>query len=227
MTGKYFGCKTMKNLLRTGWGVLAVVLLIGAQTRVDFNMTISDSRVKSFYLAIEEHFNIPGPQLHQIREHYRFRFGDEELPVVFFIAARARVEPMAIINLRLHGKLWSEIALSFGLRPEVIFIPVNIKRIGAPFGRAYGRYRKFGPGADWRRLGLKDREFIDLVNLRFMVDYHGFPPERVMVMRGSLGNYIFINDEIVRERLKSRGKEEKNLEKSGIEKKPTGKARKK
>jgi len=56
----------------------------------------------------------------EVRE--RCRCNDEELPVIYFLSTRARVEPAAIINLRIGNMSWFEIALHYRLLPDVFFV---------------------------------------------------------------------------------------------------------
>jgi hypothetical protein len=174
-----------------------------AQARdVDFGVSVSDGRLQSFYLAVGEHYGVPVPQVVQVREHRGC--ADEELPVVYFLAARAHVAPAAIIDLRIGKMSWLDIAFHYHLKPDIFFVPVSVEPIGPPYGHAYGYYRKYGPAGDWKKVSLTDREVVDLVNLRFLSEHHRMAPETVMAMRGRESGFIVINDKIKKE--KDKGK---------------------
>jgi len=178
--------------------VVAVSLAIPAVRagQVDLGVSISDGRLRSFYLAVGDHYRV-APRL-VVDYRTRYRLADEELPVVFFLAARAQVAPQAVIALRMKKQSWFGIALHFGLSPEIFFVPVGLERIGPPYGNAYGYYRKYGRAGDWRKLSLGDREVVDLVNLRFLSEYHGLAPDAIIGLRGRGQGFVGIHDEIGR-----------------------------
>jgi hypothetical protein len=190
-----------------------------AQTRdIDLGVSVSDGRLQSFYLAIGEHYGVQPRYVVDIRE--RYRCPDDELPVVFFLATRAHVESSAIISLRLKKMSWLDIAFHFRLTPDIFFIPLAPERIGPPYGKAYGYYRKYGPAGDWKKMVLTDREVVDLVNLRFMSEHHRMTPEAVMAMRGRESKFVVINDEIRKEKEKGKsGKQDQNQKGKGNAKK--------
>lgn len=171
--------------------------------QVDLGVSIGDGRLRSFYIAVGDHYRV-APRL---VVDYRSRYGlaDDELPVVFFLAARAQVAPQAVIDLRLRKQSWFQIALRFGLSPEIFFVPVGLERIGPPYGNAYGYYRKHGRGGNWGEAVLQDREIVDLVNLRFMSEYHGVPPEEIISRRGRGRTFVVIHDEFGRAKAKPAG----------------------
>lgn len=153
--------------------------------------TFSDEGLKGFYIAVGDYFNVPQREIIIIREK---RIRDEEIPVVLFISRRAAVPFLTVINLRLDGLSWLEISLRFGITPDVFYVPVRVVK-GPPYGRAYGYYRN-KPKHKWKAIVLSDDEIIDFVNLRFMSEHYGYPPEKVIRMRGEGKNFVVINDEI-------------------------------
>jgi hypothetical protein len=164
---------------------------------VDLGVSVSDGRLRSFYLAVGDYYQVPPRQVVEVRE--RYRFSDEELPVVYFLAARAHVEPAVIISLRVRKMSWFDIALQYQLAPEIFSIPLTAERIGPPYGKAYGYYRKPGPAGDWRNVRLTDAEVVDLVNLRFLSEHYHMTPEKVMEMRNREKRFVVINNEIRKE----------------------------
>ena len=93
---------------------------------------------------------------------------------------------------------WLDITLRLRLSPEIFFLPGAMDRVGPPYGNAYGYYWKRGRAGDWGGLVLTDREVIDLVNLRFMSEYHGLGPDAVIAMRGRHKSFVLVHDEIGR-----------------------------
>lgn len=176
-------------------------------TRVDLGISVDDGGLRSFYLAVSNHYRIPGEEVVAVKERYRFR--NEELPVVYFLAARARVKPAAIIDLRMSPMSWLDISFRYGLTPEIFFVPLTATRIGPPYGKAYGHYKKYHPNKEWKKIVLSDSEIVDLVNLRFMSEYHKLPPDAVIEMRSQGMNFVNINVEIEKEKGKPKGKQNK------------------
>lgn len=182
--------------------LIAAALVAGPvlAAQVDLGISISDGRLRSFYLAVGDHYRVAPRAVVELRT--RFRLLDEELPVVYFLAARAHVGPQVVVDLRLGKRSWFDVAVRLGLSPEIFFLPVRMEKIGPPYGNAYGYYRKHGRGGDWKAFVLADREAVDLVNLRFMSEYHGLDPDEIIVMRGRQASFVRIHDEIGRGRSK-------------------------
>lgn len=158
---------------------------------VSTGMFISDGVLKSFYLAIGDYYRVPESRVVHVKKHYRVP--DEELPAVFFLAARAHVDPDVIIDLRIGQRMsWLNITFHFGLTPEIYYVPVE--RAGPPYGKAYGYYKKHGQ--DYKKVVLADSDVINLVNLRFLSDYHGVAAEVVMDLRSQGQKFVVINEEV-------------------------------
>jgi hypothetical protein len=184
----------MKNVIAP-LVVLIVLILAGTASaqNVSTGISIADGELRSFYLAIGDYYRVPEPKVVHVKKHYRVR--DEELPVVFYLAACARVEPDVIIDLRLRQRMsWLNITFHFGLTPEIYYVPVQ--RVGPPYGKAYGHYKKHEH--DYKRVVLADEDVVNLVNLRFISDYHRVAPEMVMDMRSQGGRFVVINEEVRR-----------------------------
>ncbi len=172
--------------------VLGGLALQGGQA--DLGISISDGRLRSFYLAVGDHYRVAPRTVVDLRA--RYGLADEDLPVVYFLAARAHVGPQVVMDLRLGKRSWFAVAVHLGLSPEIFFVPVQMEKIGPPYGNAYGYYRKFGRGGDWRKFSPLDREIVDLVNLRFLSEYHGLAPDAIISMRGRRTSFVRIHDEI-------------------------------
>jgi hypothetical protein len=139
-----------------------------AQTRVNAGISIGDQGLRGFYLAIGSAYNVPERQVMVMRER---SIPDDELPVVFFLAQRARVDPGAIVELRLRGMSWYDITMQFGLGSDIYYYrPVGNPSMGSPYGRAFGFYRQH-PRRQWRQMRLADADIVNLVNLRFAAEH--------------------------------------------------------
>lgn len=156
----------------------------------------------SYFLSIGNYFSVPQREVREIRKR---RIPDEEVPVVFFLAREARVEPETIVSLRLKGKSWQAIVSMFGLGPEIFYVPVDRDLdVGPPYGHAYGYYRN-RPRRDWRRMRLGDDEIVNLVNLKFMSEQYRFPSETIMRERRQNKRFDEIGDDLDRQRYEGYG----------------------
>jgi hypothetical protein len=108
---------------------------------------------------------------------------------------------------------WLDISFRYGLTPEIFFVPLTTKKVGPPYGKAYGYYKKYHPNKEWKKIILSDDEIVDLVNLRFISEYHKLAPEKVIKMRSQGMKFVNINVEIKREKGKSKGKQGKSKKK--------------
>jgi hypothetical protein len=151
---------------------------LGASTDVNFGISASDQGGSSFYLNVGQYYGVPEQQVVAVRER---RIPDDEIPVVFFIAREARVEPRVIIEQRLGGRSWMDISLAYHLSPAVFYVPYQGDP-GPPYGHAYGLYRRHRR-ADWGRIRLADDDVVNMVNMRFMKEHYGYRPEEVVAMR--------------------------------------------
>jgi len=190
----------MKKIIFLFIALMFLVPAAGASAQsVSTGISISDGELRNFYLAIGDYYRVPESRVVYVKDHYRFP--NEELPVVFFLASRARVDPQVIIDLRLRQRMsWLNITLHYGLTPEIYYVPV--KRVGPPYGNAYGHYKKHGK--DYKKVRLADSDVVNLVNLRFMSEYHGVAAEVIMDQRGKGERFVVINDRYHKEKGKHR-----------------------
>lgn len=207
----------MKRLFIPVIPVLGFLVTVSAQDRqVDLGISIADGKLRSFYLAISDYYRIPRGEVVATKE--RYRLPHEELSATYFLAARAHVTPSVIIDLRIKGMSWLDITFHYGLTPEIYFVPVKLKNVGPPYGKAYGYYNKYRPKKEWKKIALNDQEVVELVNLRFMTEYYRLTPEDVIQMRGRGKDFISINEESGRAKAKQkgeRGKDKKNKASKG------------
>ncbi len=168
-------------------------VMLAQESRVDLGISISDGKLRSFYLAISDYYGVSGKAVVATKASYGLR--DEELPVIYFLSARARVAPSVIVGLRIKGLSWLDITFHYGLTPEIFYVPVTVQKIGPPYGKAYGHFKKYRSKKVWKKIVLSDYEVADLVNLRFISEHYKVKPEVVMKMRSQGKNFLTINEE--------------------------------
>ncbi len=173
--------------------ITIVTLLVGVGpspcgAEAQIGLKIDDEGVKSFYLAVGDHYHAPEAELVAVRERH---VPDEELPVVMFLATRARVTPSAILDLRLKGMSWMEISLRFGLNASTYYVDAG-EVSGPPFGHAYGHFKNRKKDK-WKQIRLSDDDVVNLVNLRFISEHYGYKPAEVIKLRQEGHNFVQVN----------------------------------
>jgi len=195
--------------MRTVSLALAVILLMlggptghaEAQVGLGLGLSILDAGLRSYLSSVSSYYGVPQREVVFIKEE---RIRDEEIPVVLFMANRAHVAPATIIDLRQDGRTWMEIASRFGQRAEIFYVPVREVK-GPPYGKAYGYYKK-KPKHRWKKVVLSDADVVNLVNLKFLSDHHGYSPETVIRLRAQGKSFVVINDEASRKGWKHKHK---------------------
>ncbi|MGE5401796.1 MAG: hypothetical protein ACM3S2_15450 [Ignavibacteriales bacterium] len=199
-----------KHLLLFTALLLIASLKVNAQ--VNAGISIGNGGLNSFYLSIGNYFSVPEREVIVVRER---RIPDEEIPVVFYLARRARVSPREIAGMRSNGYSWMEITYHYGLGPD-IYVQGRPAQ-GPPYGKAWGYYKKHGGYGN--RGGLSDYEVISAVNSRFLSERHHCQPEEIVRLRNQGYNYVDINDRYVRGNGRgSRNDDEQSYHQKGWEK---------
>ena len=189
----------MKKIVSSAALVLCTAALsfglpAGAARQVSAGVSIGGGGVDSFDVAVGGHYRVAPSVVADTRS--RYRLADDELPVVYFLAARAQVGPQAVIDLRIGHRSWFDIAIHFGLSPDIFFVPVGMEKIGPPYGNAYGYYRNRGRAGDWRGFKPTDREVVDLVNLRFLSEVHHMTPDEIVARRSRGESFVKIHENL-------------------------------
>ncbi|MCE5311823.1 MAG: hypothetical protein LLF86_01580 [Nitrospiraceae bacterium] len=179
--------------------------LQASEANVDMGVSIGDEGLRGFYFSVGDYYHVPEREVIIIRDR---RIPDEELPVVFFLSKHAHVAPAIIVDMRLRGMSWMDITLHYRLHPDIYYVPLK-KKPGPPYGKAYGYYMN-RPKKDWHKIRLHDRDVVNLVNLRFISEYHAYSPDNVVVMRSKGHNFAVIDNDVRKEK---RFKEKKNKDK--------------
>src|SRR5262245_30929835 len=145
--------------------LLSLILTTGA--------ALADGRDNSdgMLVASESYFGVEEQQV-VVLEQRGVRV--EEVPVVLFLATRARVQPDAILELRLSGQSWFSIAQRYHLGADVFYVPVPQPR--GPYEATYRVYSS-RPRAQWNAIVLRDEDVLNLVNLKFYSEHYGCEPE--------------------------------------------------
>lgn len=154
--------------------ILAGTLLFGSN--FDIGVSGSNGKIDGFSLSIGEYYHVPQREVVVVER----RIPREEVGVAYYLARHAHRDVGFITDLRLRGQSWWDITLRLGLDPRHIYVVDTARSYGPPYGRAYGYQQNHR---------LRDREIVDLVNVRFLSDYHRITPEQVIERRRGGDHY--------------------------------------
>lgn len=105
----------------------------------------------------------------------------DEVPVALFVAEHAHRPLSVVVDLRLGGREWPQIAADLDLGADLFFVELP-RDPGPPYGKAWGYFKK-RRREQWRVTDLDQRDIIDLVNLRLIVEWTGRPADEVARLR--------------------------------------------
>lgn len=169
---------------------IASALLLGFFTsfgafEFDIGVSGGDRGVDGFYFSIGEYYQVPQTEV-VVVEHSISR---DDVNVAYFLARQARRDVRFITDLRLRGESWWDISLRLGLNPRTIYVVDTYNNYGPPYGKAYGYSKKD------RNKRLADNQIVELVNVRFLSEYHRISPDEVIERRQKGSHYYYDRDE--------------------------------
>jgi hypothetical protein len=195
------------------------LLSSSASAGIEIGLSADRDGINSFHLAIGEHVGVEQKIVVKARER---KIPEEELPVVFFLARHASVSPSVIIDLRLDGRSWMDIALHYGLHADVFYVP--LKDPGPPYGKAWGHFKK-KKKSEWSTIRLSDSEIAASVNLKFISSHYGCSPDEVAAMRADDKSFVSINSKVKKKKAAAASKP--RAQKDDSKSAPKGKGKKK
>lgn len=134
----------------------------------------------AYLQAVGEHFRV---SVDEVRVLASWGRPAADIPVVLFVAGRGGVSPDAVMALRNAGRGWSEIAGRWQLHAGDFHVPIDDGVDAGPLASAYEQYRS-RPGTAWPSITLSDSDVVSLVHVRFLSDYLGVAPARVIQALG-------------------------------------------
>jgi hypothetical protein len=162
-----------------------------SSAEVNVGATFTEDGLKEFHLAIGEFYTVPEKEIVVVKKK---GVPEDELPVVFYIAARADVTPEAVIALRLKGISWMDISVHFGLGADVYYVETK-KDLGPPYGKALGHFKNH-KRKEWSQITFTDSEIVSLVNLKFLSEHYGYSPDQIGEMSGKGDNFVNLNQKV-------------------------------
>jgi hypothetical protein len=141
--------------------------------------------------ALHASLGLPEPMIVRLLER---GLPEPELPAVGLIAQRAHVPVTRVVDMRLRGMAYNDIALNLGPGPEIFYIPFE-RDPGPPYGKAWGYYKKF-PRERWRAIHLSDAYVISSSNLLLVSRHYAVPVGRVVEMQRGGRSFASIHGDL-------------------------------
>jgi len=136
----------------------------------DIGVSGGDRGVDGFYFSIGEYYRVPQTEVVVVERS----ISRDDVNVAYFLAKKAKRDVKYITELRLNGSSWWDISLRLGLNPHTLYVVDTYNDYGPPYGKAYGYSKKD------RDKRLEDGQIVELVNVRFLSEYHGISPDEVI-----------------------------------------------
>lgn len=149
----------------------------------DVGISGSDRGINGFSLSIGDYYRVPQQEVVVIERS----IPREEMSVVYYLAQKSHRNARYITDMRVRGLSWWDITFRLGLDPRTIYIVDSRQHFGPPYGQAYG-YSKH------KKHHLRDTEIVELVNVRFLSDYHHISPDEVIKRRRGGERYMNIDE---------------------------------
>jgi hypothetical protein len=181
---------------------------LAADGVVAAGVAVDEHGVRDFHLSVRHHFGVDEATFVKVRGR---KIPDEHLPVVFLIAREAKVSPDAVVELRLGGTSWCDVALRFGLSPTIFHVH-SVQAHGPPYGRALGHFKN-RPQAEWAAIRLGDDDAVCLANLKFLAAHHGLGADEVIRLHAHEGDKGFAGFVALHGKVKAHRGAEKGKEK--------------
>lgn len=149
----------------------------------DVGVSGSERGINGFSLSIGDYYRVPQQEVIVIER----TVPREEMSVVYYLASKSHRDARYISNMRARGLSWWVITFRLGLDPRSIYVVDSRAHFGPPYGQAYG-YSKH------KKHHLRDAEIVELVNVRFLSDYHHISPDEVIKRRRGGEQYMNIDE---------------------------------
>ncbi len=147
----------------------------------DIGVSGSDRGINAFSLSIGDYYRVPQQEVMIIERS----IPRDEMSVVYFLARESDRDARYISDLRVRGNSWWDISLRLGLDPRTLYRIDSRRHAGPPYGQSYGYAKNHH---------LRDSEIVDLVNVRFLSDYHHISPDEVIDRRRGGERYNRIDE---------------------------------
>ncbi|MDF1545934.1 MAG: hypothetical protein P1R58_12640 [bacterium] len=169
-----------------------VALTIVTLSVLSTSIVASSEQQTQFYMNLGEYYNIESDAVLCAVEQ---GLEDDDLAVVFKIAAETNVDYREVVDKRLSGTNWANIAADYGLNARNFYIEISGKIESQHYVPIFAKYR-VTPAAQWEMIKLTDSDVRSLVNLEFIFNHHDYSPYQVMAMKDYGKEFVRINYQV-------------------------------
>ena len=138
---------------------------------------------QAYLQAVSEHYHV---SLDEVRVLAGWGRPVSEIPVVLFLAGQGGVSPDAVMALRNAGRGWVAISSRWQVHAGQFHVALDPSADAGPLAGVYEQFRA-RPASAWPSIELADSDVMALVHLRFLSEYLGVPPARVLAALGRVG----------------------------------------
>ena len=144
----------------------------------------------SFFRAAGKYFQVSRREMEGIQSA---GLTLDEVPVALHLARHAGATAPEVAAQRTSGLAWREVLVRLGLKPEVLYIPLDDPG-ELPPGSAYGLFSRAARQA-WNLIEFSDEDVVNLTNVQFIAGYYGLSPEKIVALRSVGWSYADIHHE--------------------------------
>ncbi|HEX5329882.1 hypothetical protein [Sulfuricurvum sp.] len=174
--------------------VVGTMCSVASASNFDIGVSGSENGIDGFSFSIGDYYHVPHQEVVVIER----TIPRDEMSVVYFLARESRRDARYITDLRSRGGNWWDITVRLGLNPRTLYVVNSNRYHNPPYGKAYGYHKD-------KKHRLRDADIVELVNVRFLSEYHHITPDEVIYHRYRGEKYNRINDHY-------RGKKDRSYE---------------
>ncbi len=162
------------------------LLLRRASVRVD--QKIEEEEKSSFFLAAGKYFQASWAELEALGSTGLLI---DEIPVVLHIARHAGISSGEVVRRRLAGEPWRETLSRFYVTPESYYVPLaSGVRLSST---RPDRYHRKSAREAWKRQQFSDDDIVNLINVKFLAEFYGIMPDRIVALRDAGWSFVRIH----------------------------------
>jgi hypothetical protein len=154
-----------------------------------FQGALADNQENEYFKSISEFYNVDLNEVTAVAEQ---GINIEELPVVFFLSAKAEVEAGEIVELRENGTSWADISTMFSVKPVNHYFQMSKYPENSSYTEVLDKLFKTHK-SEYDNIQLTDADIINLSNLRLIHKKHAYDLFRVIELKDAGTSFVQIN----------------------------------
>ncbi len=172
--------KTVLTIICAGIFVLAGTAVVAGELE------------NTFEEAICQYFSAEQSQVDAVRA---YGIGDEDIPVVFYLAKQAKTSPEKIAKLSLNADSWANLAKARNLSLKVFYIHFDGDIDSYVYSPIIEQYRSVHR-RQWNTIPLSDADVVNMVNLKLVASGFDYNIFKVMELRDNGKGFVQICHEV-------------------------------